>query len=150
MNETDEPPADETEDRQRNETDEPKSRRLRRPRQPKSRRLRRPRRPKRLAAKTRKPRRVRPFLRCCRRCPRSSLSLAMAASAPDRTDSTERGARSRYRDNDAVKVERATETGFETIQGDGIEESVLVDAGIESADAIGGLTGDLNTNFTAA
>ncbi|MCJ0620211.1 TrkA family potassium uptake protein [Haloarcula hispanica] len=52
-------------------------------------------------------------------------------------------------DNDPVKVERASETGFETIQGDGNEESVLIDAGIETADAIGGLTGDLNTNFTA-
>lgn len=52
-------------------------------------------------------------------------------------------------DNDPAKVERAAETGFETVQGDGNKEGVLIDAGIETADAIGGLTGDLNTNFTA-
>jgi len=52
-------------------------------------------------------------------------------------------------DNDPVKVERAREDGFTTVQGDGNEESVLEEAGVASVDAIGGLTGDLNTNFTA-
>ncbi|WP_424001950.1 potassium channel family protein [Haloarcula salina] len=52
-------------------------------------------------------------------------------------------------DNDPAKVERAREAGFTTIQGDGNEESVLEEAGVASVDAIGGLTGDLNTNFTA-
>jgi len=52
-------------------------------------------------------------------------------------------------DNDVEKVERARDEGFVVIQGDGNEESVLQEAGIADADAIGGLTGDLNTNFTA-
>jgi len=52
-------------------------------------------------------------------------------------------------DQDAEKVNRAEEEGFEVIQGDGTEESVLETAGIGTADAIGALTGDLNTNFTA-
>jgi len=52
-------------------------------------------------------------------------------------------------DNDVEKVERARDEGFVVIHGDGNEESVLEEAGIVDADAIGGLTGDLNTNFTA-
>ncbi|MFC6863419.1 potassium channel family protein [Halomicroarcula sp. GCM10025817] len=52
-------------------------------------------------------------------------------------------------ERDHEKVDRAREAGFEAIQGDGNDESLLVEAGIETADAIGGLTGDLNVNFTA-
>ncbi|WP_276273774.1 potassium channel family protein [Haloarcula litorea] len=52
-------------------------------------------------------------------------------------------------ERDQDKVERARKEGFTVVQGDGSEESVLREAGVESADAIGGLTGDLNTNFTA-
>ena len=52
-------------------------------------------------------------------------------------------------ENDLEKADRARDAGFTTFEGDGTEESVLEEAGIESADAIGGLTGDLNTNFTA-
>jgi trk system potassium uptake protein TrkA len=49
----------------------------------------------------------------------------------------------------AEKADRAREAGFEVITGDGTDESVLEAAGIADARAIGGLTGDLNTNFTA-
>jgi len=52
-------------------------------------------------------------------------------------------------DNDPDKVDRAETEGFETVAGDGTDESVLEEAGLADADAIGGLTGDLNTNFTA-
>ncbi|PSP94612.1 potassium transporter Trk [Halobacteriales archaeon QS_4_62_28] len=52
-------------------------------------------------------------------------------------------------ERDIDKVDRSREEGFETVQGDGNDESVLESAGIGEADAIGGLTGDLNTNFAA-
>jgi trk system potassium uptake protein TrkA len=52
-------------------------------------------------------------------------------------------------ERDHEKVGRAEEDGFEVVHGDGSEESVLESAGIDEADAIGALTGDLNTNFTA-
>ncbi|MFC7057516.1 potassium channel family protein [Halovenus salina] len=45
--------------------------------------------------------------------------------------------------------ERAREDGFEVVAGDGAVEDTLEQAGIEQADALGGLTGDLNTNFAA-
>ncbi|SDM99408.1 trk system potassium uptake protein TrkA [Halogranum gelatinilyticum] len=47
------------------------------------------------------------------------------------------------------KVERASEAGFEVIEGDGSNETVLEKADLDSADAIGGLTGDPNINFAA-
>ncbi len=52
-------------------------------------------------------------------------------------------------ERDHEKVGRAEEAGFEVVNGDGSEEAVLESAGIDGADAIGALTGDLNTNFTA-
>jgi trk system potassium uptake protein TrkA len=52
-------------------------------------------------------------------------------------------------ENDPEKVERALNEGFETVEGDGSEEEVLEEAGLDTADAIGGLTGDLNVNFAA-
>ena len=52
-------------------------------------------------------------------------------------------------DNDPDKVERAREAGFEVIEGDGSNESVLTRAGVETAAAVGGLTGDPNVNFAA-
>ena len=52
-------------------------------------------------------------------------------------------------DNDERKVERARETGFEVVEGDGSTESILEEAGIEDADAVAGLTGDPNVNFAA-
>ncbi|MFB6151050.1 MAG: TrkA family potassium uptake protein [Haloarculaceae archaeon] len=52
-------------------------------------------------------------------------------------------------ENDPDKVERATEEGFTVVEGDGAEETTLEEAGVAEADAIAGLTGDLNTNFSA-
>jgi trk system potassium uptake protein TrkA len=52
-------------------------------------------------------------------------------------------------ENDPEKAERALNEGFETVEGDGSEEEVLEEAGLDTADAIGGLTGDLNVNFAA-
>ncbi|WP_410766430.1 potassium channel family protein [Haloferax sp. DFSO60] len=52
-------------------------------------------------------------------------------------------------DNNEKKVERATEDGFEAYLGDGGTESVLKQAGVEHVAAVGGLTGDPNTNFAA-
>ncbi|WP_396611492.1 potassium channel family protein [Haloferax sp. S1W] len=52
-------------------------------------------------------------------------------------------------DNNEKKVDRALDEGFDTILGDGGTESVLKQAGIEDADAVGGLTGEPNINFAA-
>ncbi|SIR61546.1 potassium channel family protein [Natronorubrum thiooxidans] len=52
-------------------------------------------------------------------------------------------------DDDLDRVKRAREDGFEAIHGSGADEAVLVDAGIETADAIGAFTPDLNANFAA-
>lgn len=51
-------------------------------------------------------------------------------------------------DNDPEKVRRARNRGFTVIEGDGGAESVLEEAGIDSADAVGGLTGSIETNHT--
>lgn len=51
-----------------------------------------------------------------------------------------------------VDHENAAQTrgaGFDVVRGDGVRESVLIDAGVESADAIGALTNDLSVNFAA-
>jgi trk system potassium uptake protein TrkA len=50
-------------------------------------------------------------------------------------------------DNDQLKVERAEEAGLTVVAGDGSDEAVLKEAGIENADALGGITGDVETNF---
>ncbi|MFC4987124.1 MULTISPECIES: potassium channel family protein [Saliphagus] len=47
------------------------------------------------------------------------------------------------------RADRAAEQGFTVVAGDGAREEVLVEAGIEDADAVGALTGDLNVNFAA-
>ena len=52
-------------------------------------------------------------------------------------------------DNDPVKVERAKDAGFTVVEGDGADEETLERANIQDADAIGALTGDLNTNFSS-
>ena len=49
-------------------------------------------------------------------------------------------------DNDQLKVERAEEAGIDVVAGDGADESVLDEAGVESADALGAITGDIETN----
>lgn len=50
---------------------------------------------------------------------------------------------------DPDTVERCRNQGFQTVEGDGARESVLLEAGIETADGFGGLTSDLTTNFAA-
>jgi trk system potassium uptake protein TrkA len=47
------------------------------------------------------------------------------------------------------KVARAREEGFAVVEGDAQAESVLERAGLEDADALGALTGDINVNFAA-
>ena len=51
-------------------------------------------------------------------------------------------------EQDAGKADRAREDGYEVIHGDGSDEAVLERAGVASADGVGGLTGNLNTNFS--
>lgn len=50
---------------------------------------------------------------------------------------------------DPDRAERARESGFDVIEGDGSSEEILETAGLETADALGALTGDLNVNFLA-
>ena len=50
---------------------------------------------------------------------------------------------------DRERIDRAREAGVAVIEGDGADEDVLIGAGLEEADAVAGLTGDLNTNFAA-
>jgi len=52
-------------------------------------------------------------------------------------------------ERDEQKAERARTADFEVIEGDGSLESTLLEAGVDEADALGALTGDLNTNFVA-
>jgi len=52
-------------------------------------------------------------------------------------------------ERDQAKAERAEKRNFDVIEGDGSREEILERAGIEDADAMGALTGDLNTNFSA-
>jgi trk system potassium uptake protein TrkA len=51
-------------------------------------------------------------------------------------------------EQDATKADRAREEGFKVVHGDGGDESVLERAGLADTDAVAGLTGDLNTNFS--
>lgn len=52
-------------------------------------------------------------------------------------------------DSDPDKVRRFEKEGFQVVEGDGADADVLKEAGIETAAAVAGLTGDLNTNFAA-
>ncbi|WP_247729023.1 potassium channel family protein [Halovivax limisalsi] len=52
-------------------------------------------------------------------------------------------------ERDPDRAERARSAGFEVVEGNGEEESVLREAGVESADAVGAFTPDLNANFAA-
>lgn len=52
-------------------------------------------------------------------------------------------------ERDEPTARRARSEGHTVIEGDGSRESVLEEAGIETADAVAGLTRDLNTNFVA-
>ncbi len=50
---------------------------------------------------------------------------------------------------DPDKIERAKTEGLEVVEGDGSDEEDLTKAGLDDADAVAALTGDLNTNFSA-
>lgn len=50
-------------------------------------------------------------------------------------------------ENDPAKVESARESGFTVVEGDGSATAVLAEADLDAADAVGGLTGDPETNF---
>ena len=52
-------------------------------------------------------------------------------------------------DDDGDRVENARADGHDVIEGNGEDETVLERAGVEKADALAALTGDLNVNFTA-
>ncbi|WP_135829228.1 potassium channel family protein [Halorussus halobius] len=52
-------------------------------------------------------------------------------------------------ENDPETAQRVRADGFEVVEGDGATESVLERTDPGSADAVGGLTGDLNVNFAA-
>ena len=52
-------------------------------------------------------------------------------------------------ESDSETAQRAREEGFDLVEGDGSIEETLLEAGIEAAEALGALTGDLNTNFAA-
>jgi trk system potassium uptake protein TrkA len=52
-------------------------------------------------------------------------------------------------DKDPQKVERATADGYTAVEGDGADEETLERAGIEEADGLAALTGDLHSNFAA-
>jgi trk system potassium uptake protein TrkA len=52
-------------------------------------------------------------------------------------------------ERDPTKVERARTEGYEVIEGDATDESVLLSADLDATDALGALTGDLSTNFLA-
>jgi len=52
-------------------------------------------------------------------------------------------------ERDPAKADRARQEGFDVVEGDGGDESVLESAGLEEVDGLGALTGDLNTNFSA-
>ncbi|WP_340098857.1 TrkA family potassium uptake protein [Salinibaculum salinum] len=51
-------------------------------------------------------------------------------------------------ERDAAKADRAREEEFSVIEGDGGDEGTLEQAGLDTADAVAGVTGDLNTNFS--
>lgn len=52
-------------------------------------------------------------------------------------------------DPEEEAVERARSEGFTVINGDAASEDVLLEAGVDEADAVGALTGDLNANYAA-
>ncbi|ERG96305.1 TrkA family potassium uptake protein [Haloquadratum walsbyi] len=52
-------------------------------------------------------------------------------------------------DTNSDKIKRADTAGFEVIKGNGSDDSVLEQAGVDDAVALGGLTGDPSINFAA-
>jgi trk system potassium uptake protein TrkA len=52
-------------------------------------------------------------------------------------------------ERDPETVDRVETEGVRVLEGDGADPGVLAEAGVSSATAVAGLTGDLNTNFAA-
>ena len=52
-------------------------------------------------------------------------------------------------EKDPETAAKARKHDLSVVEGDGSHESVLVEAGVEDADALGALSGDLNVNFAA-
>ncbi len=52
-------------------------------------------------------------------------------------------------ERDPAKADRARSEDFTVIEGDGGDEDVLAQAGLDAADAVGALTGALETNLSA-
>ncbi|PSP20475.1 potassium transporter Trk [Halobacteriales archaeon QH_10_65_19] len=52
-------------------------------------------------------------------------------------------------ERDRERADRAKNEDFAVIEGDGSDEQVLDQAGLEDTDAIAGLTSDINANFSA-
>ncbi|WP_123537733.1 potassium channel family protein [Halosimplex salinum] len=52
-------------------------------------------------------------------------------------------------ERDPTKVDRAKAEGYDVIEGDASDETVLLSADLHDANALGALTGDLSTNFVA-
>ncbi|MDG5777370.1 TrkA family potassium uptake protein [Haloarculaceae archaeon H-GB1-1] len=52
-------------------------------------------------------------------------------------------------ERDPSTVERVRTEGFEVIEGSGSEEADLMETDLETADALGALSGDIGTNFIA-
>jgi len=52
-------------------------------------------------------------------------------------------------ENDTEKADRARDEGFVVVEGDGASEEILEQTDLATADAVAGLTGDLNVNFAA-
>ncbi|NKE34357.1 TrkA family potassium uptake protein [Natronococcus sp. JC468] len=52
-------------------------------------------------------------------------------------------------ERDEATARRARNEEFSVVEGDGSRETVLEEAGVGEADAVGALTGDMNVNFTA-
>ncbi|MUV90249.1 TrkA family potassium uptake protein [Halapricum sp. CBA1109] len=52
-------------------------------------------------------------------------------------------------ERDKKRADRARADDYEVLEGDGSTEEILELADLEAADAVGALTGDLNTNFAA-
>ena len=52
-------------------------------------------------------------------------------------------------EREETTTKRAEEFGFDVVRGDGSRETVLEEAGITDANAVGALTSDLNVNFAA-
>ncbi len=52
-------------------------------------------------------------------------------------------------EREEASIRRARNEGYHAVEGDGAREKILLEAGIEDADALGALTGDLNVNFAA-